>query len=141
MDDIQVNDKITIPASEIEFSYSRSPGPGGQNVNKVNSKATLKWDITRSESVPESVRARFIELFGTRVNNEGHLVLYSSKYRDAPRNADDCIEKLSDMLRSAAVKPKRRIPTRRTRASQRRRLDSKRQQSEKKQSRRESRDY
>jgi len=131
-----VNDKLKIPLREIRITMVRSSGPGGQNVNKVATKAQLRWPVGRSRSVPEPVRKRFLAKFARRVNAEGELVLASQRFRDAGRNVADCMEKLRGMLAEAAVAPKRRKPTRRSRASVERRLRDKRQQSEKKQQRR-----
>jgi ribosome-associated protein len=132
-----VNSRIQIPLAEFEFSYARSSGPGGQNVNKVNSKATLRWPLVRSPSLPEDVRQRFLARHHRRMTVEGDLVVTSQRYRDAGRNADDCLEKLRELLLEVAQPPKRRKPTRPTRGSIRRRLDDKRRRSQKKGSRRE----
>ena len=131
-----VTPRLKIPLSEFEFTFARSSGPGGQNVNKVNTKATLRWPITRSPSLPETVRQRFLTKYGNRVTGDGDLVLQSQRFRDAGRNVADCLEKLRAMLAEVAVAPKKRKPTKPTRASVRRRLDDKRKRSEKKQSRR-----
>jgi len=131
-----VTPRLKIPLSEFEFTFARSSGPGGQNVNKVNTKATLRWPITRSPSLPETVRQRFLAKHGNRVTGDGDLVLQSQRFRDAGRNVADCLEKLRAMLAEVAVAPKKRKPTKPTRASVRRRLDDKRKRSEKKQSRR-----
>jgi ribosome-associated protein len=132
-----VNSRIQIPLAEFEISYARSSGPGGQNVNKVNSKATLRWPLARSASLPEDVRRRFLAHYHRRVTVDGDLVVTSQRYRDAGRNASDCLEKLRQMLLEVAEPPKRRKPTRPTRGSVRRRLDDKRRHSQKKGSRRE----
>ena len=131
-----VTPRLKIPLSEFEFTFARSSGPGGQNVNKVNTKATLRWPITRSPSLPETVRQRFLAKYGNRVTGDGDLVLQSQRFRDAGRNVADCLEKLRAMLAEVAVAPKKRKPTKPTRASVRRRLEDKRKRSEKKQSRR-----
>jgi len=131
-----VTDKIKIPLREIRFTLVRSSGPGGQNVNKVSSKAQLRWPVARSRSLPESVRKRFLAKHRGRVNARGELVLKSQRFRDAGRNVADCLEKLRAMLAEAAVAPKRRKPTRPTRASVERRLEGKRQRAQKKQRRR-----
>jgi ribosome-associated protein len=133
-----VNSRIQIPRAEFEISYARSSGPGGQNVNKVNSKATLRWGLASSASLPDDVRQRFLARYRRRVTTEGDLVVTSQRYRDAPRNADDCLEKLRLMLLEVAQPPRRRKPTRPTRGSIRRRLEDKRRRSQKKGSRRES---
>lgn len=127
-----VSPRLQIPLREFDFTFARSSGPGGQNVNKVSSKATLRWAIYRSASLPEAVRARFVEKYHRRINAEGDLIVTSERFRDAGRNVADCLEKLRAMLLEAATPPKPRKATRPTRGSQRRRLDEKRKQSEKK---------
>jgi ribosome-associated protein len=133
-----VNSRIQIPLAEFEISYARSSGPGGQNVNKVNSKATLRWGLASSASLPDDVRQRFLARYHRRVTVEGDLVVTSQRYRDAHRNADDCLEKLRLMLLEVAQPPRRRRPTQPTRGSIRRRLEDKHRRSQKKGSRRES---
>jgi ribosome-associated protein len=134
---LMVNSRLRIPLDEFEFSYARSSGPGGQNVNKVNSKALLRWPVRTSPSLPEAVRQRFLSRYGNRVTTEGDLLISSQRFRDQGRNVEDCLEKLREMLMEAAVAPVRRKRTRPTRGSIQRRLDSKRRKSEKKQGRRE----
>ena len=131
-----VSPRVRVPQSEFEFSYARSSGPGGQNVNKVNSKATLRWPVTRSPSLPEDVRQRFLTRFASRLTSEGELLVTSQRYRDQPRNIADCLEKLRAMLAAVAVPPKPRRKTRPTKASGERRLKGKRATGEKKHSRR-----
>lgn len=114
----------------------RSGGPGGQNVNKVNSKALMRWRVTDSSGLPEDVRERFMSKFASRISNDGDLILTSQKFRDQASNADDCLQKLREMLTSVATAPKKRRPTRATLSSKLKRLDSKRKQSAIKQSRR-----
>ena len=137
---LEVNARIRIPLEEFEFSYARSSGPGGQNVNKVNSKATLRWSARQSVSLPPDVRERFLIRFGSRLTNEGDLLITSQCYRDQGRNVDDCLEKLREMLLAVAVAPKKRRPTKPSRAAKERRLESKQQQSRKKERRKVSRD-
>ncbi len=133
---LYINDALSIPISEFAFSFARSPGPGGQNVNKVNSKAILKWQVQRSASLPEDVRARLIALVGRRLGKDGVLTIVSHRFRDQSRNVSDCLEKLRDVLIRAAEPPQRRKPTRPTRGARQRRLESKRRQSHKKSERR-----
>ncbi len=133
-----VTPQLQIPVAEFEITFARSSGPGGQNVNKVNSKATLRWPLARSPSLPEDVCQRFLARYRRRVTVDGDLVVTSQRYRDAGRNASDCLEKLRRMLLEVAQPPKRRKPTRPSRGSVRRRLDDKRRRSQKKDSRRES---
>ncbi len=131
-----VNSRIRIPRDEFEFTFVRSSGPGGQNVNKVNSKAVLRWSIATSPSVPDDVRLRFIDKFATRVTTEGDLVLNSQRYRDQGRNEEDCLEKLSEMLLSIARPPVKRKKTKPSRSSVERGKTKKREHSHKKQNRR-----
>jgi ribosome-associated protein len=132
---IVVEPDIRVPDRELQFSFVRSSGPGGQNVNKVNSKAVLRWSVATSGGVPAAVRERFFARFGSRINDAGELVLTSERYRDQPRNEEDCRQKLREMLAAVARPPKRRRKTRPTRASIERRHDQKRTRSKKKQER------
>jgi ribosome-associated protein len=120
-----VTPTIRIPLAELEFTFARSSGPGGQNVNKVNSKATLRWAVTRSPSLPEPARTRFLQQQATRLTAAGELVLSSQRFRDAGRNVADCLEKLRVRLLAAAQTPKRRRPTKPSRGSIQRRLETK----------------
>lgn len=133
---LTVNSRLRIPLAEFEFTFARSSGPGGQNVNKVNSKALLRWPIRTSPTLPEAVRGRFLEKHGNRVTTEGDLLISSQRYRDQGRNVEDCLEKLRVMLAEAAAPPVRRKRTKPSRGSIERRLQSKRIRSDKKQGRR-----
>ena len=133
---LAVNSRLRIPLAEFEFTFARSSGPGGQNVNKVNSKALLRWPIRTSPTLPEAVRGRFLEKHGNRVTTEGDLLISSQRYRDQGRNVEDCLEKLRVMLAEAAAPPVRRKRTKPSRGSIERRLQSKRIRSDKKQGRR-----
>jgi ribosome-associated protein len=133
---LNVNQHISIPLTELNFSFARSGGPGGQNVNKVNTKATLRWAITDSPSLPEGVRERFLEKYKRRITNEGELVLSSQRFRDQGRNVADCLEKLRQLLLEVATAPRPRKKTKPSRAARERRLNEKQQRSQKKQRRR-----
>jgi len=135
-----VDRNLKIPLAEFQFTFARSSGPGGQNVNKVSSKALLRWAVLESPSLPAAVRQRLLAMHGRRVTAEGHLLITSQRYRDAGRNVADCLEKLRAMLLAAATAPKRRRPSKPTRASIHRRLDAKRRRSQKKQRRQTPRD-
>jgi ribosome-associated protein len=126
---ISINPRLQIPDDELQWSYSRSGGPGGQNVNKVASKAELRWNIMHSPSLPEEVKARFHARFRRRITSEGELVLSSQRYRDQGRNREDCLEKLRAMILQAATPPRQRKATRPTRASRRHRLEAKKHRS------------
>ena len=135
-----VNEQISVPLKEFQFTFSRSAGPGGQNVNKVNTKVTLRWVVEDSASLPSDVRQRFLGEFARRINKEGELLVKSQRFRDQGRNVADCLNKLRQMLLSVATRPKTRRPTRSSRASRQRRLKDKRKLSEKKQRRRRPQD-
>jgi ribosome-associated protein len=131
-----VNAAITIPAAEVGVSYARSAGPGGQNVNKVNSKAILRWRVLESPSLPAAVRQRFLAHFGNRVTNDGEIVIAADEHREQPRNLTACYDRLRAMILSVAKPPTRRIKTRPSRGAVERRIQSKQRNSEKKQQRR-----
>lgn len=131
-----INDTIAIPDAEFQFDFSRSGGPGGQNVNKVNSRATLRWRPAESPSLPGPVRARLLARVGSRLTNEGELLISSQLTRDQGRNIEDCLEKLRLLILAAAKPPRPRRPTRPTKASRQRRLESKARRSQTKQLRR-----
>ncbi len=131
-----VNSRLQIPLREFQFTFARSSGPGGQNVNKLNTKALLRWPVMKSASLPDAVRKRLLAKYGRRVTSDGDLLVVSQRFRDAGRNVADCLEKLRAMLAEAAVVPKTRRRTKPTKGSVRRRLDQKRKQSDKKRQRR-----
>jgi ribosome-associated protein len=131
-----INSRIRVPTSEFEITFARSSGPGGQNVNKVSSKAVLRWGVLESESLPEDVRQRFLSRYRNRVTSEGDVLLTSQRYRDQGRNVADAIDKLCAMLASVAAPPKKRRPTKPTRAAVERRKKSKAARSRTKQMRR-----
>lgn len=133
---LSVSANIQIPLGEFEFTYARSGGPGGQNVNKVNSKVILRWAVITSPSLTPDVCARFIAKFANRITGDGELVVSSQKFRDQARNVADCLEKLSEMLASVANRPIERRATKPTRGSKERRTESKKEQSQKKARRR-----
>jgi ribosome-associated protein len=132
---LRITPQLQIPLREFKFTFARSGGPGGQNVNKVSSKALLRWPVMTSPSVPEPVRARLLAKCRRQITTEGDLLIQSQRFRDAGRNAADCLEKLRAMLAVAAEPVRPRKATRPTRGSVRRRLDAKRRHAQKKQGR------
>ena len=131
-----VNDRITIPLSQFTFSFARSSGPGGQHVNKVNTKVTLHWPVAETESLSSALRDRFCTRYRRRINKQGELVLRSQRFRDRGRNVADCLQKLRQMILDVSKPPQPRKKTKPTRSSKERRLKSKRLKSNKKQLRR-----
>jgi ribosome-associated protein len=114
----------------------RSSGPGGQNVNRVASKAVLRWSVRTSPSIAEDVRARFMARFASRITTEGDLLLASDRNRERERNREDCLERLSRMLASVAAPPPPRRQTRAPRSVAEQRLRDKRMRAETKRRRR-----
>jgi ribosome-associated protein len=133
---LAINDRVQIPETEFDWSYVRSGGPGGQNVNKVASKAVLRWDLANSPSLPEEVKARLRTLQRRRITNEGELILNSQRFRDQERNRQDCLEKLGEMIREALEVPRPRKKTKPSRGARRARLHDKRHRATAKASRR-----
>ena len=134
---LEITQELKIPLSQLQFTFVRSSGPGGQNVNKVSSKAVLRWDVTASELLDADSIARLAVSFPTYLTKDGELVISSQRTRDAIKNREDCLEKLKTMLLVAIKKPKRRIPTRPTKGSVQRRLNAKARHSQKKRERRD----
>lgn len=133
---LDINSRFRIPLSEIEFAVARSSGPGGQNVNKVNSKVQLRWKPAESPSIPEEVRFRVLTKLEPQLTVEGDLLVMSQLYRDQPRNREDCLEKLREIIQASLIVPKVRKKSKPSRAAKARRLKDKRLGSEKKTQRR-----
>jgi ribosome-associated protein len=131
-----VDSQIHIPMADLRFSFSRSSGPGGQNVNKVNSKVTLHWNVVNSAHLPREVRERFVARYQQRMTVDGDIVVYSQSHRDQNRNRLDCLEKLRQLILSVRHPPRSRRPTRPSRASRERRLREKHHKADKKRQRR-----
>lgn len=124
-DMIRVTGRISLDPREIEISFIRASGPGGQHVNKVSSAVQLRFDVRGSQAYNDDVRARLEKLAGSRLTREGILVLTAQEHRSQERNREDAIERLVALIRAAAVVPKTRRPTRPTLGSKQRRLESK----------------
>ena len=122
---LRIDDRIAIPLSEFAFEFARSGGPGGQNVNKVASKATLRWTPSTSPSLPPAVRDRVVKAMASRLTTLGVLLITSQETRDQGRNVDACLEKVRLIVLAASKPPKIRRPTRPTHGSQVRRVDEK----------------
>jgi ribosome-associated protein len=126
---LEITDNIRIPDSEFKWNFVRAGGPGGQNVNKVASKAILRWDLAHSPSVPADVKARLRTQQRRRITSAGVLLLNSQRFRDQEKNRQDCLDKLRELIRQAATPPKQRKPTKPTRGSRAARFREKRRRS------------
>jgi len=126
---IRVTDEISIDEREIEESFVRASGPGGQNVNKLSSAVQLRFDVRRSPSLPGDVRERLERLAGARLTRDGVLVITAQRHRSQPRNREDALDRLVELIRRAAIAPRPRRATRPTKASRERRIQSKKRRS------------
>ncbi len=124
-DPIEITRTISIDASELEETFVRSAGPGGQNVNKVSSAVQLRFDLTNSPNIPEPMKRRVAVLAGRKLTKQGVLVITANSHRDQPMNRADAQERLVALLKEGAVAPKFRVATRPTLASKKRRLEGK----------------
>ena len=127
---IFVNERISLADDEVTEQFVRSPGPGGQNVNKLATAVQLRFDARGSKSLPEDVCARLLALAGTRATKHGEIVIDAHRYRTRERNREDALERLVALVRRAAVVEKPRKPTQPSAVSKRRRLEDKRRRSQ-----------
>ena len=122
---IWITGSLTIDPSEIEESFVRATGPGGQHVNKTSSAVQLRFDVRNSPSLPDDVRWRLEKLAGSRLTNDGVLVLIAQSQRSQKRNREEALERLVELVREAAHQPTPRVKTRVSKAAKRRRVDDK----------------
>jgi ribosome-associated protein len=122
---LEITETISIDDRELEERFIRASGPGGQNVNKVSTAVELRFDVLRSESLPEPVRERLLRLAGRRATDEGVIVIRAERHRTQERNREDARTRLAELVREALYVPKKRVATKPSRASKARRVDSK----------------
>lgn len=129
---IFLSNGLMLDAAEFQFSFVRASGPGGQNVNKVSSAAELRWDLRRSIHLPVGMRLRLEALAGSKLTDEGVLVIQARRHRSQEQNRAEAVERVIALCEQALHPPKPRKKTRPTKASKRRRLEGKKRQGDKK---------
>lgn len=133
---LDVAGNIKVDENEFDFSFAKSGGPGGQHVNKTSSKVILRWNVSKSAGVPDPVKHRFIKQFKTRINDDDELVIDCDETRSQHRNKEIVLERLTEMLRSVARPPKRRVKTKPSRSKLKKRRKARERHKEKKRLRR-----
>jgi ribosome-associated protein len=135
MDDLRISARLVIPVGELRESFVRSSGPGGQNVNKVATAVQLRFDVRNSPSLSEYVRGRLLKLAAGRISSEGVLIIEAQEHRQRERNRVAARERLATLLIEAAKRPRKRVPTKPTKASKAARRQEKSQRARIKQKR------
>jgi len=133
---IEIRHNLSINDAEIKISFIASPGPGGQNVNKVATAVQLRFNILTSLSLSDEIRIRMLSALHNKLTNQGELIIKATRFRTQERNKEDAINRLIMILHHAAAAPKKRLKTKLTRASVQRRLETKKAHAEKKSHRR-----
>lgn len=122
---LKITHQIQIDEAELKVEFTTSPGPGGQNVNKLATAAVLRFNALQSPSLPQSVRDRLLAIANNKINKNGEIIIKAFRYRSQERNKQDAIERLQLLLKRAAFKPKTRRETKPTKASVKKRLEKK----------------
>lgn len=130
-----ISNNVSVPENEVQLSAVQARGPGGQNVNKVSSAVHLRFDILAS-SLPDYYKTRLLKLYDTRINKNGVIVIKAGEYKSQQKNKDAALQRLAELIRSVKAEPRRRVPTRPTRASHKKRMDKKTKHGQLKQLRR-----
>jgi len=134
--EIRITHRVRIPASEVELSYARSGGPGGQHVNKTASKVQLRWNARTSAALSDADRELLETRLGSRLTKDGELIVASERHRDQSRNVEDAVARFAELVRRAIRRPTVRKKTRPSAASRERRLEDKRRRAQRKRQRR-----
>ena len=131
----QIDNRLSIPLSELDFTYAKSSGPGGQHANKANTKVVLYFSLKDNRSLPHDVKRRFLDRYHNRISNNQVLIITSDTHRDQKRNVSECLDKLKAMVLAVATPPKPRKKTKPHKGAVEKRLTDKKKLADKKRNR------